>query len=115
PEWGATMYAGLEFIKSQGRRNVSIITLPSMKQKNVQEALDRFGLNRLPFWSQAADPIAVEWVRHAVYGILHSHPNRVPDAMLVTDDHLVEAVADALIEFGVRMPDDMLVVGHWNF
>jgi DNA-binding LacI/PurR family transcriptional regulator len=39
----------------------------------------------------------------------------VPDALFVTDDHLVEPVADALVEFGVRVPDDMLVVGHWNF
>jgi DNA-binding LacI/PurR family transcriptional regulator len=115
PAWNWLMSTALEWIAAQGRRNVSVITLPSTKQADVEETIRGFGLNSLPFWTQAVDSNATEWVRHAVYGILHSHPSRVPDAMLVTDDHLVEAVADALIEFGVRVPDDMLVVGHWNF
>jgi DNA-binding LacI/PurR family transcriptional regulator len=64
---------------------------------------------------QAVEPHHTSWVRNAVHAILHADRTGRPDALLVTDDHLVEAVADALIEFGVRVPDDMLVVGHWNF
>jgi len=114
-EWGEPVPTALRWIAAQGRRKVSIITLPQNPQAYMHEEIEKAGLTHRPYWVQAVHPSFTGWVRHAVHGILHSHPEDVPDAMLVTDDHLVEAVADALIHFGVRVPQDMLVVGHWNF
>jgi len=34
---------------------------------------------------------------------------------VITADHLVEPVAAAIEEFGVRVPQDLRIVGHWNF
>ena len=114
-EWGEPVMTALQWIASQGRKKISIITLPQIQQSFLHEEIEKAGLFHRPYWMQAASPSFRGWVRHAVHGILHSHPEDVPDAMLVTDDHLVEAVTDALIHFGVRVPQDMLVVGHWNF
>jgi DNA-binding LacI/PurR family transcriptional regulator len=114
-DWMEPLATAIHWIAAQGRRDLSVITVPQTPQAEIQKQIEAGGLRTLPFWMQAVDAHHTEWVRHAVYGILHSNHARLPDAMLVTDDHLVEAVADALIEFGVRVPDDMLVVGHWNF
>jgi hypothetical protein len=59
-------------------------------------------MTSLPYWTQALDPYATRWVRHGVHAILHSHDDQrlAPDAIVITDDHLVEAVAQALL--GVR-------------
>jgi DNA-binding LacI/PurR family transcriptional regulator len=47
--------------------------------------------------------------------MLHSHEGSRPDGLIVTDDHLVEPLADVLVGMGVRVPDDLAVVGHWNY
>jgi len=38
-----------------------------------------------------------------------------PDALLVTDDNLVEYATAGLVDAGVRVPTDMDVVVHCNF
>jgi DNA-binding LacI/PurR family transcriptional regulator len=105
----------LRWIIEQGRRSVGMITPPFFYQSQLQFLIDESGLASQPFWMQAVMPHHTEWVKHAVNAILRAHSSAIPEALVVTDDHLLEAVADALIEFGVRVPDDMLVIGHWNF
>jgi DNA-binding LacI/PurR family transcriptional regulator len=112
--WG-TVTESLRWIVEQGRRSVGVITVPHFSQAQTQFLIDEAGLASQPFWMQAVAPHNTEWARHAVNAILRAHSSAIPEALMVTDDHLVEAVADALIEFGVRVPDDMLVIGHWNF
>ncbi len=106
----------LAWLKSQGRRRVAVVTLPQINSASILEAIARSGLSSAPFWTHAVEPHHTGWVLHAVHAILHSSSGRrMPDALIVTDDHLVEAVADALVKLRVRVPRDILVVGHWNF
>lgn len=114
PFW-RPLITSLKWIAEQGRRSVAVITIPQIPQRGLMRRIDRSGLKCDPFWVQAVSPNFAEWVRHAVSAILRAKPSALPEALLVTDDHLVEGVADALLEFGIRVPDDMLVVGHWNF
>lgn len=64
---------------------------------------------------QAASAFHPQWIRSLVRLLLSAGSDERPDALVVTDDHMVEPVAEALVEMGVRVPDDVLLVSHWNF
>jgi DNA-binding LacI/PurR family transcriptional regulator len=112
------MYRALNHLLSRGRRRVAVITAPSMVY-GFPDEFDAFaqarGIITYPFWTQAVEPHRPRWVRHAVDAILSTQAAERPDSLLITDDHLVEPVAAALREFGVRVPQQMHVIGHWNF
>jgi DNA-binding LacI/PurR family transcriptional regulator len=107
----------LDLLHAQGRRRVAFVMPPRMRGmlSKLGEWVSKRGMTTLPFWTQAVASEEPDWARHAIHAILHSGHRLVPDALIVTDDHLVEACADALGEFGVRVPDDLAVIGHWNF
>jgi DNA-binding LacI/PurR family transcriptional regulator len=112
----------LELLRARGRRRVAVITSPLPLFdffKSFDIALRRHDMTTRPFWTQAVSPAqATLWARHAVHALLHEQRasrSDAPDALMITDDHLVEPVADALHAFRVRVPEDVAVVGHWNF
>jgi DNA-binding LacI/PurR family transcriptional regulator len=112
------MYRALDAFETRGRRRIAVLTLSHFAWGFPDEflaAVESRGMIIHPFWMQAVDPHRTFWVRHAVHAILSAHARELPDALLVTDDHLVEPVAEALAEFGVRVPQQIHVIGHWNF
>jgi DNA-binding LacI/PurR family transcriptional regulator len=101
-----------------GRRNVAFLVTPGAHGKMLewfQAGIAARGMRSLPFWIYPVDPHATHWVRHAVHAILRSDPSLAPDALLVSDDHLAEPLADALESLDVRVPKDLEVISHWNF
>ena len=50
-----------------------------------------------------------------VVQLLLANQNDRPDALLVTDDHLLQPTLDAIHDAGLREGRDILVVGHANF
>jgi len=114
------IYRAIDALLADGRSRFAVITKPDMTRGFPDEfdaAIASHGGRIIthPFWTQAVEPHQTRWVRHAVHAILSTQPDNPPDAMLVPDDHLVEPVVEALLEFGVRVPEQMRVIGHWNF
>jgi len=110
------MARALDWLVAQGRRRVACVTQTGRSPHELRDAVGDRPIVSLPAWTQAVDLFHPdEWIRHVLETILCADPAGPPDALVVTDDHLVGPTARALAALGVRVPDDLLVVGHWNF
>jgi DNA-binding LacI/PurR family transcriptional regulator len=56
-----------------------------------------------------------KWVQATAHLLMHSNQTERPDALLITDDNLIEPVTAGLVAAGVRVPDDLEIVAHCNF
>jgi DNA-binding transcriptional regulator YhcF (GntR family) len=108
----------LDEIADSGRTRVGLLTIPSRQPDYLlspEFGLAERGLRTSIHWANAADPHQPQWMLHALRGFLDRPAADRPEALIVSDDHLVEPAAEALESLGVRVPDDLLVIGHWNF
>lgn len=104
-----------ETLVAAGRRHVAVLTIPAREPQEFAPYFRARNVISLDAWTQSAEPYHVQWVRHALQTMLYSHSRMRPNGLIITDDHLVEPAMDALAELGVRVPDDLLVIGHWNY
>lgn len=121
---GAVNFAGyleqvLDLFQAQGRRRLAVITTPGMASPPWVAALTSGaaarGLDLRPYWLHTvslAHPHSAASLTH----LLFSGPaNTRPDALLVADDNLVDPALQGLLRAPVRVPEEVLVVGHCNF
>jgi hypothetical protein len=107
----------LDFLRRRGRRRIGLIN-SSLSPANMplwQKGLADRGLVFDPYRAVSAYPVESDAARVAVYHMMLQSAAHRPDALLVTDDHMVEPVTQALHDAGVRSPDDVLVVAHCNY
>ncbi|HXM54210.1 MAG TPA: LacI family DNA-binding transcriptional regulator [Candidatus Dormibacteraeota bacterium] len=108
----------MEHLLRAGRRRLAHVTGPArfeavrLRLEGARQALSQAGLS-LPdervltgAWSEA-------WGREAAGLLLAEHPD--VDAVFCGNDLIARGVADALRERGVRVPDDVAIVGYDNW
>jgi DNA-binding LacI/PurR family transcriptional regulator len=111
----------LDWLVSQGCRRVAMIRhgapdaalFDNPEHRRFCEALDRRGLTTKSRWLQLAT-MNQRLAARQVAELLMADRER-PDALLVTDDNYVEPALEGLLAAGVRVPDDVAVVGHANW
>jgi len=107
----------VEHLEAQGRQRVAVVGLGGDEgvQGVLLEQLAARGMFSPPQWHQVATPFRGNSARGIVH-LLFSLPKKLrPDALLITDDNLVEEAADGLLAAGMRVPKDVEVVAHANF
>lgn len=80
-----------------------------------EAALKKHELETRPYWLQLAQldgPLAASG---AVQLLMHSRAAEAFDALLITDENLVEHATSGLLATGVRVPQDVEIVAHCNF
>lgn len=80
-----------------------------------KQALLRCGIEYDPYRVVSASPQASDAVRVATYHMMKQDPDHRPNAIYVTDDNMVTAVGQAMIDAGVSVPNDVEIVTHCNF
>ncbi|MGC9670906.1 LacI family DNA-binding transcriptional regulator [Planosporangium sp. 12N6] len=107
-----------EHLVSLGRRRIAHITGPQTyraareRAVGLQAVLRDAGLPltggepRYGEWSQ-------RWGRHAVAMVRHATPD--VDAIFCGNDQIASGVVESLLDSGVRVPDDVAVVGYDNW
>jgi len=109
----------LEELKAQGRKRVAWIFTSEAHVallESVQRDAAEIGLETQPGWITCLDRHNRHWAYHAVQNVLDdSSPNRRPDALIIGEDSLTDAVAGALVRSSVRVPKDLAVYAHANF
>ncbi len=104
----------LEHLQDLGRRRVALLTAghaPTLFG-HFERAVAARGLETRPFWMQGAaagSPCA----RNAMHLLMHASER--PDALIITDDSLVEAATAGLADAGAECPKRLMVVAHANF
>lgn len=108
----------LDHFVARGRRRVAIFTpglTPVGHTEFLLQALTNRGLISYPYWIQGISPSAAVWAAPCAHLLMHEGQSERPDAILITDDHLVEHVSEGLYQAGVRAPDDLDIVAHCNY
>ena len=108
----------LDYLASKGRKRLGIMTLPKIVGEHTetirQKAAAR-GLETRPYWTQSVSELYPISARACVHVMMRSGQADRPDALLITDDNLVEQATGGLLDAGVRAPKDVDVVVHCNF
>lgn len=112
----AFIQTALDYFAARGRRRLAVIMPPGERgpaehrYRLHQQASER-GLTLEPYWVQMTHPQAAENCAHLLF---HRGQVERPDALLITDDNLVEPATAGLIGAGVQ-PGELDVVAHANF
>jgi len=111
---GDVFNAAVQYLLGQGRRRIAWITVPAARQYAV-DALQQAQLGVPPYWVQTSVYEDPEGARRAVQLLMAGRGTGRPDGLVIFDDNLVESATAGLIDAGIRVPDDLMVVAHCNF
>jgi LacI family transcriptional regulator len=103
----------VEHLMGLGRRNILHITGPQdfwaarLRARSYQETLGNNGVVMFGDWTE-------EW-GHAAIETVFSRNGAKPDAIFCGNDQIARGAIDALRDCGVKVPDDVAVVGFDNW
>jgi DNA-binding LacI/PurR family transcriptional regulator len=108
----------LDHFKACGRTRIALFCVAGQSGaylRRYQEGLSARGMRTRPYWTQMFNPGSPEGARGVAHLLMQPNQHERPDALLVSDDNLVEHATAGLIAAGVRVPDECEVVAHCNF
>ncbi len=123
PDWQSFADRALMLLRERGRRNVALIQScvePTRQMVSGQVAAafirhhgrDRFTIP--PHWIQSVHPSAPAACEGLADLLVRGTPDGTPDALIVTDDNLVEYAVAGVMSAGVRLGDDLDLIAHCN-
>jgi DNA-binding LacI/PurR family transcriptional regulator len=108
----------LDYFRARGRTRVALLAVPGHDGRfydHFAAGLEQRGMGTRPYWIQLINQNAAVGARNAVHLLMNPDQVVRPDALLVSDDNLVEYASAGLIAAGIRVPEDCDVVAHCNF
>src|SRR5690606_6056783 len=108
----------LDRLAAAGRKRIGLICSHSMSAEALRlfhSALHKRGMTTQPAWIQGIHLPDPHWASNAVQAVMQAPPDRRPDGLIISDDHLVGHAERGLIAAGVKVPEEMDVVGYTNF
>lgn len=117
---GSFLQKALASLAEQGRRKVAILIPPGIAQDatwiaNYDRAIERHGMESRPYWRIEVNQSTPQTARTCTHLLMRLPKEDRPDALIVTDDNLVEQTTAGLIDAGAQVPRDIAVVAHCNF
>ncbi len=107
-----------EYFVDRGRRRIAVIFPPNSYDRLPRSLMDIAGEHGITLdetWLQSVDLLNPQWADNLVRLLMRGSAADRPDGLLVGDDNLLDFACRGLIKSGVRVPDDLEVVGHANF
>jgi DNA-binding LacI/PurR family transcriptional regulator len=114
---GSFMEQAVGWLADQGRRRLALVSasraigMPDL----FRRAAAARGIGSQNAWEQFASQHNPMAARHVVELLMHPGRADRPNGLIVTDDNLLPAVGEGLVQAGVRVPDDLRVVVMTNF
>jgi len=106
----------LDYVATRGCRTVAFLNSPdTLSQEYVEKALAARGLTSQPFWQLRIGLDLPASARESTHLMFHVGQKQRPDALIISDDNLVQHATGGLIDAGARVPHDVEVVAHCNF
>jgi DNA-binding LacI/PurR family transcriptional regulator len=109
---------GIRIAKAAGRRNLSAVCPRFASAKLTAQFMASAraaGLTVKPWWVMAVSPAAADAVPACMRLLMNPEQRSRPDALIIADDTFVHPALTGLIEAGVCLPSDLLLVGMSNF
>ena len=124
PDGRSFLDRAVDYLAERGRQRVALLTVQGLCDDqylgHFQARLEASGMTTRPYWTQVVSQSAEQASRNAAHILMmpiQSPDGQIerPDALIVTDDNLIEHASGGLIAAGVQVPEDVEVVGHCNF
>ncbi len=110
----------LDYLSARGRRRVAVL-VHSFRFNDFYDhrlwyrLISKRDMISPPYWHQSARWRDPESAKHAVQLLMQGTVDERPDALLITDDNLIEGATAGLVSAGVDVPEEVEVVGRANF
>jgi DNA-binding LacI/PurR family transcriptional regulator len=114
----AYIRAVLDYAVAQGRRRVAVLTVPAHAtawERALAERAKDGQVETCPHWVQCVAPEYASSARPLIRLLMHAEQRVRPDALVITDDNLVEQATRGLTDLGIDVPSQLLVTAHANF
>ena len=113
---GRSLYdLALKHCEAEGRRRIAFLSISGDKREPHLTEAERRGFEVRPYWRLSVDRGYPETAQGMTHLLMRLPPKDRPDALFITDDNLVEYASAGIRDAGVRVPKDVLVIGHCNF
>jgi len=108
----------VSYLAERKRKRIAVISTPSLRpdqEAHLESLAAARGMQSLPQWRLPISYTAPEGATRCMQLLMQPPPDQRPDALIVTDDNLVEPSLAGLVAAGVRVPQDLDAVVHCNF
>jgi DNA-binding LacI/PurR family transcriptional regulator len=108
----------LDYLLEHKRRRVALLSASESYGEELflgwlQGGIARRNMTTHPYWIQSVLPASAKWARNCAQLLMKA--TDIPDALIISDDSLVEHATAGLVDAGVRIPQNLEVVAHCNF
>ncbi len=107
--------AAVSRMLASGRRRVAVLCTPGVEEKWERRIVNASALLMRRSWLQSVSQSAPSSARRCMWLLMDTARPERPDGLIITDDNLVESATLGLKEWGVRVPEELLIVAHCNF
>ena len=107
-----------EHLGQKRRRRVGVVCVVELEEAWHREFARQVKSRRMstrPYWKLELHPALGASIRSIAHLLMNPGQGERPDALIITDDNLVEPITAGLIDAGVRVPEDLEIVAHCNF
>ena len=105
----------LDAVADAGRSRVAVLSNDNDNFPGYAKAIADRGLTAEPYWFLEASARTPRAARNIVQLLIDRPAHERPEALIVTDDNLVENALAGVIASRVRVPDDLFVITHCNW
>jgi DNA-binding LacI/PurR family transcriptional regulator/DNA-binding transcriptional regulator YhcF (GntR family) len=105
----------LDDLKARGRKKIAFLHPSGFCgwQDRLLPMLEERGLETRPFWWQCVAPKSAQAARFSTHLLMRCEER--PDALIISNDNLVEYATAGLVAAGTSVPDEVAVIAHCNF
>lgn len=115
---------GVRHLLAQGRRRIALMAWRPAWERPGHES-DQFLVSFQAAMAAAGAGMNPHWIRHDLppnapgagweeFREIWTVAGEKPDGLLICDDNLLMGAAMAILQLGIRVPEDLLVVTHFN-
>ncbi len=108
----------VEYLTSKGCRRIAhlMITNENRPLQEIVQWLRKTGIEVRPYWVHSIYPqFTDETTANVVNVLMQLEGDKRPDALIIHDDNLIDHATAGLMAAGVRVPDDLEVLTHYNY
>lgn len=115
PDRGSFIRRSLEYMRQRQCKRVAVVTGGNPEFAAYDAAIPEYGMSTKSYFRVAAtlhDPTSA---KHIVQLLMDRPEADRPDALIITDDNLVESALAGVMASGVQMPGQLQVLAHCNW
>lgn len=109
------LHEALELLKKRKISDVAVLTRIQMPVQTILDTLKFMNISVRPEWIQATDFINSDWIPYTIASMFQQDGRKTPQALIITDDHLVEPTVNVLLGMGLPQDKMPMILGYWNF